>query len=95
MDSKDLEMNQEVKGTNSENNSMNEYQQEQYAEENTFALVDEEQSKHDVIANDSDEDPYDTMITFLTGREKSERSSKERSIIFPVRVSTLLLLRCF
>ena len=36
-----------------------------------------------------DEDPHDAMITFLTGRSKSERSSKERAIIFPVKVSLL------
>ena len=38
---------------------------------------------------EDDEDPHDTMITFLTGRTKSERSSKERAIIFPVKVSSV------
>ena len=41
---------------------------------------------------EDDEDPHDTMITFLTGRTKSERSSKERAIIFPVKVSILVSL---
>lgn len=41
---------------------------------------------------EDDEDPHDTMITFLTGRTKSERSSKERAIIFPVKVSPLSAL---
>ena len=41
-----------------------------------------------------DEDPHDTMITFLTGRAKSERSSKERAIIFPVKVSPFFSSFC-
>ena len=42
-------------------------------------------------AEDND-DPYDQMVTFLTGRTKSERTSKERAIIFPVKVSSFLLV---
>ena len=42
-------------------------------------------------AEDND-DPYDKMVTFLTGRTKSERTSKERAIIFPVKVSSFLLV---
>ncbi|GFH44648.1 hypothetical protein CTEN210_01122 [Chaetoceros tenuissimus] len=41
---------------------------------------------------EDDEDPHDTMITFLTGRTKSERSSKERAIIFPVKL--MYVLQC-
>ena len=43
-------------------------------------------------AEDNDEDPYDKMVTFLTGRTKSERTSKERAIIFPVKVSSFVAM---
>lgn len=42
-------------------------------------------STNEAVDND---DPYDKMVTFLTGRTKSERTSKERAIIFPVKVSS-------
>ena len=45
-------------------------------------------SDNTTMSQQEDEDPHDAMITFLTGRTKSERSSKERAIIFPVKVSS-------
>lgn len=48
-------------------------------------------SDNTTILQQEDEDPHDAMITFFTGRTKSERSSKERAIIFPVKVSSCSL----
>ena len=65
------------------------------AEENTILLSSTNTPPPDNIMpqqHQEDEDPHDTMITFLTGRTKSERSSKERAIIFPVKVSLLVSL---
>ena len=60
------------------------------AEQNTILLS----STNTIMPqqHQEDEDPHDAMITFLTGRTKSERSSKERAIIFPVKVSLLVSL---
>ena len=50
------------------------------------------QQKKQHQRQEEDEDPYDTMITFFTGRTKSERTSKERSIIFPVKVRCIAIV---
>ena len=59
------------------------------AEQNTILLS----STNTIMPqqHQEDEDQHDAMITFLTGRSKSERSSKERAIIFPVKVSSCSL----
>lgn len=72
--------------------SKNGYQQEErhahgHAEQEENNGFSEEKREEPSNTSNSDEDPYDAMITFLTGRTKSERSSKERAIIFPVKVS--------
>lgn len=67
--------------------SKNGYQQEErHAEQEENNGFFEEKREEPSNTSNSDEDPYDAMITFLTGRTKSERSSKERAIIFPVKV---------
>lgn len=48
-----------------------------------ISSVEQQNKQHQ---EEEEEDPHDTMITYLTGRTKSERTSKERSIIFPVKV---------
>ena len=71
--------------------SKNEYQQdERHAEEGNNCS--EEKREEPSNTSNSDEDPYDAMITFLTGRSKSERSPKERAIIFPVKVSYIYVI---
>lgn len=61
--------------------------------ENTATSMVVPQKQHQ---QEKDEDPHDTMITYLTGRTKSERTSKERSIIFPVKVRMMhIVVACF
>ena len=67
--------------------SKNGYQQEERHAEEGNNCSEEKKREDSSNTSNSDEDPYDAMITFLTGRSKSERSPKERAIIFPVKVS--------
>ncbi|GFH53423.1 predicted protein [Chaetoceros tenuissimus] len=39
-----------------------------------------------------EDDPYDRMITFLTGKRKEERKSKEKAIRFPVKL--MYIIQC-
>lgn len=48
-----------------------------------------EASTKDVLNEKGGDDLYEEMLVFFTGRTKSERSRKERSISFPLRVSTV------
>lgn len=38
------------------------------------------------IQESGDNDPYEEMVTFITGKHKHERLSKERAIRFPTKV---------
>lgn len=69
--------------------SKNEYQQEErhVEQEGNNGFSEQEKREEPSNTSNSDEDPYDAMFTFITGRTKSERSTKERAIIFPVKVS--------
>lgn len=58
--------------------------------DSTSSIMQHQKQQHQ--RQEEDEDPYDTMITFLTGRTKSERTSKERSIIFPVKVRCIAIV---
>ena len=37
----------------------------------------------------TDDDPYDRMLIFLTGKRKEERKLKEKAIRFPIKVRYL------
>ena len=37
----------------------------------------------------TDDDPYDRMLTYLTGKRKEERKAKEKAIRFPIKVRYL------
>ena len=37
--------------------------------------------------SETDDDPYDRMLTYLTGKRKEERKAKEKAIRFPIKVS--------
>lgn len=54
----------------------------------------DEGSKEEALTKDvfteKGEDLYEEMLFFFTGRIKSERSRKERSISFPLRVSAVI-----
>lgn len=74
---------------NGEGNTKKEYQQEGGEHVEGKNKQEKRKESSNATTRIRDEDPYDEMITFLTGREKSERSSKERAIIFPVKVSNI------